>query len=83
MKCYLGQVAQDAANRRFKINLRADLFTINDLAKILCVRYGDLWQAIKVTKIIPPPTHSCGSLRKYYNANDVDKILATVELEEV
>lgn len=83
MKCHLMELHKDAANRKFKLNHRADLFTINDLAKVLCVRYSDLWQAIKISKIIPLPTHTCGSVRKYYSAKDVDKILAKVELEEV
>lgn len=81
MKCYL-QRFEKSQKRKYKIiKLRDSLFTINDLAVIMGVTYESLWKAIRTTKIIPGPTHSCGSVRKYYSAKDIDKILEMVEVE--
>lgn len=80
MKCYLKRIG--GGQKRYKIiKLRDSLFTINDLATIMGVTYDAVWKAIRSTKIIPAPTHSCGSVRKYYSAKDIDKILEMVEVE--
>jgi len=81
MKCYLKQFEGKGKLKHKILKLRDNLFTINDLANIIGVRYDVLWKAIRDTKIIPAPTHSCGSVRKYYSAKDIDKILSTVEVE--
>jgi hypothetical protein len=82
MKCHLKQFEFSKNKQRLRnLKIRSNLFTINDLARIMCVSYGSLWTAIRISKIIPEPTHSSGSVRKYYSQRDVSKILRTVELE--
>lgn len=78
MRCYLKQF--EGSEQKNRLRLRAALFTINDVAKILGVEYSALWQAIRVAKILPAPVHSAGLVRKYYSKKDVDKILSMVEL---
>ncbi len=81
MKCYLKRFEVKGKRKCKIIKIRNSLFTINDLATIMGVTYGALWTAIRNTKIIPAPTHSCGSVRKYYSAKDIERILETVEVE--
>jgi hypothetical protein len=83
MKCYLKQFEESKKEKRYKLKLRAELYTINDVATIMGVKYEDLWNAIRVTEILPAPTRSAGRIRKYYNEKDVRKMLEMVELHPI
>lgn len=80
MKCHLKKFEKSRQSKKLKIQHRARLFTITDLANIMGVDLNDLYRAIHQTKIVPPPTRDGGSVRKYYNEQDIQEILESVEL---
>lgn len=80
MRCYLKQFDKSRKQKSVRLKSRDSLLTIQDVATLMGVSYEQLWKAVRVTKILPEPTRGVGRIRKYYNEEDVSKMLEMVEL---
>jgi len=83
--CYLKRHAQKWAENRKKADLvlvlREQHFSIQEVADILGVPYGEFYRPVALG-LLPAPTHKMpGRSKLFYNENDVEKIRDLIYIE--
>lgn len=80
MLCYLKRFHASRKKRLQRLELRAKMYTVSDVARMLNVPVSDMHSAIHIKQILPGPKRKLGCLpRRYYNEQDVRQLMKLVK----